>query len=74
MTDADHEMLLEYLQSLKGMVMVSGYPHPMYDDALSGWKRVEKKALAGGSKDKERIEVLWINPAAVAVTSRERLI
>jgi len=46
------------------MVVVSGYPSALYDDALSGWRRVEKAALAHGAK--KRIEVLWINPSAAA--------
>lgn len=62
LTDADHAELLDVLQGLAGMVILSGYPHPMYDDALTGWYRTEKQALADGAR--ERTEVLWINPAA----------
>lgn len=62
MEDADHTRLLEFLQRLTGMVAVSGYPHAFYDLALQGWQRVERAALADGALD--RIEVLWINPAA----------
>lgn len=60
MTNADHAGLLEVLQALQGMVVLSGYPHPMYDDALTGWHRVERKAHADGAR--QRTEVLWINP------------
>ncbi|MEM6586574.1 MAG: DNA adenine methylase [Pseudomonadota bacterium] len=61
MTDADHARLLAFLGDLKGMVVLSGYPHPLYDDALKGWQRVERDALADGAR--ERTEVLWISPA-----------
>jgi len=37
----------------------SGYPHPLYDDALADWRRVERVALADGAKP--RTEVLWMN-------------
>lgn len=64
MTAADHAELLAALRELRGMVVLSGYPAPLYDDALKGWKRVERKALADGARP--RIEVLWLNEAAVA--------
>src|SRR3546814_14701909 len=51
--------------------LLSGYPHPLYDEALPGWKRVERMAHADGGR--ERTECLWINPAAVARLDRETL-
>lgn len=60
--DDDHAALLDQLKSLCGMVVLSGYPFQPYDDALEGWLRVERSALADGAK--ERTEVLWINPRA----------
>lgn len=62
MTDADHAQLLDFLRGMKGMVILSGYPHPAYEAALGDWTRVERKALADGAR--ERTEVLWINPEA----------
>lgn len=44
--------------------MLSGYPHPLYDDALTGWRRIEFAAFADGARP--RTEVLWINPQACA--------
>lgn len=58
---SDHGVLLETLRSLKGAVVLSGYPHPLYESALSDWKRVERKALADGAQ--KRVEVLWIKNA-----------
>lgn len=62
LTDDDHGELLTFLRGLRGMVILSGYPSDLYDDALPDWRRVERKALADGAK--ERTEVLWINAAA----------
>jgi DNA adenine methylase len=62
MTDEQHAELLAFLPTLAGKVVLSGYPHPAYDAALPGWRRVERKALADGAR--ERVEVLWINPSA----------
>lgn len=62
MTSADHEALLKNLLSLNGMVVLSGYPSPLYDAALASWTRIERAAHADGARD--RTEVLWINAAA----------
>lgn len=59
MTHDDHADLLSFLQTLKGRVMLSGYPHPAYDAALEGWTRIERAALADGAR--KRVEVLWCN-------------
>lgn len=64
MTDEDHSKLLDFLLDLKGMVIVSGYSHPLYETALAAWSRHEKTALADGAR--KRTEVLWINEAATA--------
>lgn len=67
--DDDHLDLLRFLGGLRGMVILSGYPCAMYDDALIGWRRVEREALADGARP--RTEVLWINPACAAALDRE---
>lgn len=69
LSDADHVDLLAALSDLSGMVVLSGYPHPLYDDALPDWRRIERRALADGAR--ERTEVLWINPACAAALDRE---
>lgn len=62
MTDADHGKLLDFLPTLEGMVVLSGYPHPLYDEKLADWRRIERPSLADGAK--ARTEVLWIKPSA----------
>jgi DNA adenine methylase len=62
MSDADHAGLLAFLRGLKGRVVLSGYPHPLYDAALAGWRRIEREALADGAR--KRTEMLWLNFAA----------
>lgn len=72
LTDADHEQLLEALDQVEGMVLLSGYPAPLYDRHLlgGGWRRQETPAYADGAR--ERTEVLWLNPACAAALDRER--
>ena len=70
LTDDDHAALLEQLLHLKGMVILSGYPSALYDDALSSWARVERVALADGAR--QRTEVLWINPACWAALQQQQ--
>lgn len=59
LTDSQHIELLGFLRTLKGRVIVSGYPSDTYDANLDGWRRVQRKALADGAR--ERTEVLWMN-------------
>ncbi len=63
MREADHVELLHALCALRGCVVLSGYPHPLYDDALKGWLRVEKQAHISAHKGAgARVEVLWLSP------------
>ncbi len=59
LTDEDHAELLEFLCTLSGTVVLSGYPNDLYDRRLADWRRIEKAALADGAR--KRTEVLWIN-------------
>lgn len=70
LTDDDHVALLDALDGLQGMVVLSGYPAPLYDDRLGHWRRVETRALADGAR--ERTEVLWLNPACAAALDAAR--
>lgn len=68
----DHQLLLEQLCDLKGMVVLSGYHSKLYDDALSGWYRTKKAAFADGGR--KRTECLWLNPAAVEAWPAPRML
>jgi len=58
MTDSDHREMAEVLNSLQGMIVLSGYRCELYDELFSNWTRVERKAFADGAK--ERTECLWL--------------
>jgi DNA adenine methylase len=62
MTDEQHRALAAALGRLKGTVIVSGYPSPLYQKLYAGWQRVARPAHAHG--DLPRTEVLWIRAAA----------
>lgn len=64
LSEADHVRLLDLLCELRGMVVLSGYPSQLYDDALTDWRRIEVPALADGARP--RTEVLWLNQACYA--------
>lgn len=61
----DHFDLLSALANIKGKAIVSGYRHPMYDDHLRGWNRLDipHVCMSGATKT----ECLWMNfePAPV---------
>lgn len=57
--DASHEALLEALLAARCAVLLSSYPNPLYDDALTGWHRTDIAAITqvnGG-----RVERVWCN-------------
>jgi DNA adenine methylase len=59
-----HEQLLHYLRGVQAMVVLSGYPSGLYDEILTGWRKVSTRAHADGAR--VRTECLWLNPACVA--------
>jgi DNA adenine methylase len=72
-TDDQHIALLETLNRVDGMCVLSGYAHPLYADNLHGWQHIEYTATAmsvvtDGVKPK-RIESVWINPQASTQTT-----
>lgn len=72
MTDDDHRSMAEVLRSLRGMVVLSGYPSDLYDRELfPDWHREQRLALADGAK--ERTEVIWMNAPAWRALQAARL-
>lgn len=67
-TVADHERLLHCLMSLPENVSVilSGYPSPLYDSTLTGWRTREFQAMTRGGV---RTEKIWMNYPEGAVYS-----
>ncbi|MCB9926288.1 MAG: DNA adenine methylase [Planctomycetaceae bacterium] len=65
MTVHQHVELLETLQAIKGMAMVSGYPSKLYEAYFASWRRVEfmtRCYMASHTKKKpDRTEVIWMN-------------
>lgn len=71
MTDEDHERLAHQLRSVAGMVMMSGYDCDLYSRLYADWYRVKKSTHADGARD--RIEVLWLNPACAAAQRQQSM-
>lgn len=67
LSDDDHVDLLTFLRGLRGMVVLSAYAHPLYERALSGWRRIEIATYADGARP--RTEIVWLNPATTAALS-----
>lgn len=63
MDEDDHAELLAICGASDAMIVLSGYPDPLYDQALGEWRRVSTDARA--HRNSPRTEVLWLNPAAV---------
>lgn len=71
LSDEQHLELLDVLQSLEGMVILSGYPSEVYDSVLADWTRIERAAFKDGAAPS--VEVLWLNPAAASAMPRPDL-
>jgi DNA adenine methylase len=53
------------------MVVLSGYPSPLYDEKLTGWERVERTVRT--TDNGKATEALWLSPAVVANQRQMRL-
>lgn len=62
MCDDEHRELAEVLHKAQGMVVLSGYPSPLYNALYGDWTCIERDAHADGARD--RVEALWLNPAS----------
>jgi DNA adenine methylase len=75
MTDEQHVAMLDEIQKLKGMVVISGYSNEIYNQALSEWASIKRMSSAGGGKEGTlpREEVLWLSPAASRALKCQKL-
>lgn len=66
MTNNDHVMFAELLHSLKGFVILSGYPSAIYEELFEkkGWVKFERKARTMSRTFKT--EAVWLNPKTAA--------
>ncbi len=75
MSTEDHERLLTRLLALQGMVVLSGYDHPLYQEVLREWECLRvpvscastSRAPVEGEKQLQtkREECIWRNPLCV---------
>jgi DNA adenine methylase len=73
MDDAQHERLAELLHSLKGMVMISSYPSPLYRRLYADWESIEWTGQQFCHASQKRTEVVWLNSAAYLGSPIKRL-
>lgn len=75
MTEDDHRELAIALNGLKGMVVISGYPSPVYEELYAGWTSYTRMTLRDGRSNgnAKATEVLWLSPAARARARQQPL-
>ena len=64
MYESQHIAMLETIKQCQGSVMLSGYPNELYDQALDGWTRHDRKIdnkVSGGRTKRKMTESLWCN-------------
>lgn len=64
MTVDDHLELLAACRRSEAMIVLSGYPDPLYDEALPGW--ICRRTAARAHRNSPRIECVWLNPLTAA--------
>lgn len=62
MNDDEHRALALALHGAKGMVMLSGYESPLYEELYGDWLKTTHEAHSHAAS--RRTEYLWFNPAA----------
>jgi DNA adenine methylase len=73
MVDADHEALAGLLHGLRGMVVISSYPGPLYSKLYADWETISWTGaqFCGDNRGaRERTEQIWLNPEAVRASKR----
>jgi DNA adenine methylase len=80
-TNQDHEVFIDEVLKLKGMVLISGYEHPIYERLeRNGFEKfIYQKVIntSGGSRAKNRIyarECVWANPKLLQKLKQGRLL
>ena len=63
MTEDDHRELSDALHSIKGQVVLSGYPSELYKELYGDWQQVSRPHVANCAK--QTTESLWISPNAL---------
>ena len=59
LTNDDHRDLVEAILGLSGLVLLSGYAHPIYEPLEdAGWDRIDWEVTV---KKQKRVESVWIN-------------
>jgi DNA adenine methylase len=76
LTTQDHTELLEIIKEVKGKVLISGYPNPLYENSLKDWGTTTKQTVASSAgrtrnsglqgegkvlKHQGRVEQVWFN-------------
>ncbi len=59
-----HQRLLDILQTIQGMAIISGYPSELYNERLADWKRFETKSRTTNTTN-VATEVIWLSPRTV---------
>jgi DNA adenine methylase len=57
-----HCRLLDMLQEIRGMAVISGYPNELYDERLANWQRAQTRARTTNTA-RQATEVIWISPS-----------
>jgi DNA adenine methylase len=60
--ESEHRRLLEMMTGCASGIVVSGYRNPLYDEVLSGWRRIDFRVRQASSDLRAHaVESVWVN-------------
>lgn len=68
-TNEEHRALAQVLHDAQGMIVLSGFYGPLYEELYPGWPSVSRKAQNHAGRT-VNTEVLWFNPSAHAALEK----
>jgi DNA adenine methylase len=71
MTEDEHVAMAAVLRDVRGMVVLSGYDSPLYNELFAGWQKRSRPSRTNGGDD--ALECLWLSPSAVKASKQMRL-
>lgn len=66
MLDEEHRQLAEVLHRIRGMVILSGYKSPLYEELYPDWQVTTKTTTTNGNST--AVEYLWLSPNATEMS------
>lgn len=69
--DDDHRRLIGALRSVSGLVILSGYPCPLYDALVGDWPHADSTAV--NDRSQRTVERIWLSPRTAVLVQAAQI-